>query len=61
MGRDTEDEMEDGPSSSLSFSRFSFPRKQVLRHLDSDSPVALSCLGVHVPFPLSEVPQFDRF
>jgi len=33
----------------------------VLRHLDLDGPVALSRLGVHVPLPLSEVPQFDRF
>lgn len=30
-------------------------------HLDSDGPVALSRLGVHIPLPLSEVPQLDRF
>lgn len=35
--------------------------RETTHHLDFDSPVALSCLGVHIPLPLSKVPQFDRF
>ena len=30
-------------------------------HLNSDSSVRFACLGVHIPRPLTEIPQPDGF